>query len=98
MKIQLIYKNHESSDRSKAYIEDKCSRLKKYFEGQISVTWTLSAEHGKKIAHCHLVGHHMDYFGEAEHEGLYEAIDDVIDKIERQVKKHKEKVTRHHGD
>lgn len=96
MKLEISYRHHDSSDRSKEYIQEKCLRLKKYFDGQIHVTWNISAEHGAKIAHCHLVGNHMDYFGEAEEEGLYEAIDSAIDKVERQIRKHKEKVTSHH--
>jgi ribosomal subunit interface protein len=37
----------------------------------------------------------MDYFGQAETENLYSAVDAAIEKIERQLRKHKEIVRDH---
>jgi putative sigma-54 modulation protein len=47
------------------------------------------------VAHCHLVGNSMDYFAEAATEDFYAAIDMTVDKIEKQLKKHKEIVKDH---
>lgn len=37
-----------------------------------------------------------DVFAFAEDENMYAAIDSLVDKLDRQIKKHKEKLTDHH--
>jgi putative sigma-54 modulation protein len=37
-----------------------------------------------------------DIFAEAVEENMYAAIDALVDKLDRQLKKHKEKITNHH--
>ena len=96
MLIQISFKHMKSSDHLKEYANEKSERLKKYFDGKIHITWTLSVEKAGHIAHCHLVGNHMDYFGEGTEENMHAAIDTTIDRIEAQIRKHKEIVTKHH--
>jgi len=86
----------KTSDHLRDYATEKSERLKKYFDGNIHVTWTFSTEKERNIAHCHLVGNHMDYFGETDDESFTAAIDLTVEKIEKQIRKHKEIVTRHH--
>ncbi len=97
MQIQITFKNLDPSDAVKTHATEKTEKLKKYFDGKIHVTWTFSTDKQDAIAHCHLLGNQMDYFGEAnaEHHNLYLAIDDALSKIEKQIQRHKEKVTNH---
>jgi putative sigma-54 modulation protein len=37
-------------------------------------------------------------FAESSHEDLYAAVDDLVDKLDRQVGRHKEKVKDHHHE
>ncbi|MEK6705833.1 MAG: ribosome-associated translation inhibitor RaiA [Bdellovibrionota bacterium] len=90
MNLQISFKHVDTSDALRTYTAEKCQTLKKYFEGKISVTWNFSIERMKKVAHCHLVGNRMDYFGEAETDDFHASIDQALEKIERQVRKHKE--------
>lgn len=85
----------ESSDSLKQFIQEKSGTLNKYFQGKISVTWNLTHEKLNRIAHCHLVGNNMDYFGEAATEDFKASIDMALEKIEKQIRKHKEKVKDH---
>lgn len=96
MKIDVSFKNIDRSESLKTYVEEKSARLKPFFQGQIHLTWNFSVEHGEKIAHCHAVGNHMDYFGEATTPEFHSSVDLALDKIEKQIRKHKEKVTNHH--
>ena len=64
MKLTVSFKHMETSDSLREYVTEKCEKLQKYFHGKISVHWTLSHEKLDKIAHCHLVGNSMDFFGE----------------------------------
>ena len=95
MDINLSFKQMDASDAIKFYTGEKCENLQKYFNGRIQVSWTFSAEKLNFVAHCHLVGNHMDYFGEGHAEDIHAAIDAAFDKIEKQVRKHKEIVKDH---
>lgn len=97
MIVNFSFKNLDPSDSLRGYASEKSSRLEKYFHGKIHLSWTFSLEKLDHIAHCHLVGNHMDYFGEAKSESFMGSIDLAIDKIERQLKKHKEIVKDHKG-
>lgn len=95
MNLNMSFKHMTASDSIKTYTEEKCAALTKYFKGNISVTWNFSAEKQLRVAHCHLVGNNMDYFGQAETEDLRASIDEAFDKIEKQIRKHKEIVKDH---
>jgi putative sigma-54 modulation protein len=95
MTLNISFKNLEATDAIKNYTQEKSEKLAKYFKGRIGVTWTFSVERQGQVAHCHMVGNNMDYFGEAETQDLYASIDVVVDKIEKQLRKHKEIVKDH---
>ncbi|MBY0471329.1 ribosome-associated translation inhibitor RaiA [bacterium] len=95
MNLNMSFKHLEPTESIKAYTSDKSEKLSKYFRGKISVTWNFAVEKQSQIAHVHLVGNHMDYFGEAESSDLYASIDLAIDKVEKQLRKHKEIVKDH---
>lgn len=95
MILNMSFKHMEPSDSIKKFTEEKSEKLKKYFHGKIHMTWNFSVERQNQIAHCHLVGNHMDYFGEASTSDLYASIDMAIDKLEKQLRKHKEIVKDH---
>lgn len=95
MQLNISFKQMKASDHIKDYTEKKSEKLKKYFNGRIHVTWNFSVEKEQKIAHCHLLGNHMDYFGEAQTEDMEASIDRALEKIEKQIRKHKEIVKDH---
>ncbi len=96
MNMKLSFKNIESTEALKAFASEKSEKLKKYFDGKIDVSWNFSVEKLNQIAHCHISGNHMDYFGESTSSDLYASIDQAVEKIEKQLRKHKEIVTNHH--
>jgi len=95
MNLNISFKHMDPSDSLKAFIEEKSETLKKYFHGRISITWNLSIEKQNRIAHCHLVGNNMDYFGEGMTEDFKASVDVALEKIEKQIRKHKEIVKNH---
>lgn len=96
MVIHISFKHMNTSQTLHKYIEEKCERLAKYFRGRIHLTWNLETNKLQRSAHCHLVGNHMDYFGEATTTDFRASIDQAIDKIETQLRRHKEIVKGHH--
>jgi putative sigma-54 modulation protein len=95
MQIDMSFRHMDNSEATKEYTRARCETLKRYFDGRVHLVWTFSAEKLQRIAHCHLLGNNMDYFGEASTEDMKGSIDLVIDKIEKQVRKHKEIVKDH---
>jgi putative sigma-54 modulation protein len=95
MTLNVSFKHMDSSNALRTYASEKSERLAKYFRGKITVSWNFTIEKQYRVAHCHLVGNNMDYFAEAATEDFYASIDETIEKIERQLKKHKEIVKDH---
>src|SRR4051812_25700265 len=95
MNTTISFKQVDPSDALKQFIEGKSVSLEKYFNGKISITWIISSERQNRIAHCHLVGNQMDYFGEGITDDFKASVDLALEKIEKQLRKHKEIVTGH---
>ena len=78
------------------YVNDKLGRVGRHFDHVTSIHVILSVEklRQKAEATIHVAGN--DIFADAVDEDMYAAIDALTDKIDRQLKKHKEKVTAKH--
>lgn len=92
MNIKMTFKHLETSPGVEEIASRKSERLKKYFNGKIGLDWNFSVEKGEHIAHCHLTGNNLDYFAEAKTDSIYSGIDHVVQKLETQLKRKKEKV------
>ena len=96
MQITVTFRHMETSDPVRTYAEEKLSRVKKYIDEPIDVQVALSVE--KKIRHraeVTIVAKGVTIKASDETNDMYAAIDTVIDKIERQVKRYKEKLKNH---
>ncbi|MDH4227465.1 MAG: ribosome-associated translation inhibitor RaiA [Deltaproteobacteria bacterium] len=97
MHVSVTFKHMDSSDALKAYAEEKSEKIAKYLVEPIEVHWFLSVE--KKIRHIAevtVIAKHCTVKATEKTDDMYAAIDTALDKVERQVKKHKEKVKDHH--
>jgi putative sigma-54 modulation protein len=86
----------EASEPIRAYAEEKVARVKKYIEEPIDAQVVFSVE--KKIRHnaeVTIVAKGITIKGSEETNDMYAAIDAVVDKIERQLKRYKEKLKNH---
>lgn len=95
MQLEISFKNFEANDRIKEFVEEKSTRLTKFFDGQIVVKWTLSEEHSEKLAHLHVLGSSLDFFSEATDQNLMTAVEVAAHKMEAQLKKKKEQLRSH---
>ncbi|HYQ70517.1 MAG TPA: ribosome-associated translation inhibitor RaiA [Gammaproteobacteria bacterium] len=78
------------------YVNSKMERLERHFDHVTDIHVVLSVEklRHKAEATLHVSGGTL--FADAVQEDMYAAIDSLTDKLDRQVKKHKEKLTDHH--
>ena len=96
MKINLTGHHVELTDPLREYVNNKMDRLERHFDHVTDTHVVLSVEklRHKAEATMHISGGKI--FADAEQENMYAAIDSLVDKLDRQVKKHKEKMTDHH--
>lgn len=85
----------EVTDSLRNYVNEKFQRLERHFEQVIDTRVILSVEKlvQKAEATVHVGG--ATLFAEDSQEDLYAAIDGLIDKLDRQIIKHKEKQQGH---
>jgi len=78
------------------YVSEKLERVERHFDHVTNVHVILSIEKQRQKAEAtiNLSGGHL--FANAEDENMYAAIDAMTDKLDRQIKKHKEKIQDHH--
>jgi putative sigma-54 modulation protein len=85
------------------YVLNKLDRVTRHFDQVVDVNVILSVEKKKEKEQrqkaevtLHVKG--RDIFVEQSHEDLYAAIDQLMDKLDRQVVRHKDRVQDHHHD
>jgi len=95
MQINLTGHHVEITDSLRTYVDTKFEKLERHFDHINNVHVILNVEKlsQKAEATVHLTG--GEVFANSEHTDMYAAIDSLIDKLDRQVIKHKEKQRRH---
>jgi len=95
MNTSVRFKNLEPSEALKAYVAEKLGRLDKYFNGPTEANVVLSIEKFRHSAEINITGDRLTIIGKEETEEMYAAIDMVLDKLEVQIKKNKQKGRKH---
>jgi putative sigma-54 modulation protein len=92
MQTSVTFKNINSSDHLKSYVMDKLDRFDRLLDNPAEASVVLKVEKFRHIAEISVSGDRMNINGKEETEDMYSAIDMVLDKLEKQIKKGKEKV------
>ena len=98
MNLHLTGHQLEITPAMRDYVTGKLDRITRHFDQVIDVNVTLSVEKliQKAEASVHLSG--KDIFVESHDGDMYAAIDTLVDKLDRQIIKHKEKNFEHRGN
>jgi len=91
MQTSVTFKNIDPSDHLKTYVGDKLNRFDKYLYNPAEANVVLSVEKFRHIAEISIAGDRLNLNGKEETEDMYSAIDMALDKIEKQIKKSKQK-------
>lgn len=97
MQFNLSGRHLEITPALRAYIETKMPRLERHFDHVTSAHVILSVEKERKKAEATMHVNQANLFAEARDNDMYAAIDRLMDKLDRQIKKHKEKLSEHRG-
>ena len=93
MKVNITGRHLEITQSMKDYVVEKAERLTRYFDRISRMQVTLSVEGDRHIAEMLLTAKRgVTLIGEEIAGDMYSAVDLVIDKLGRQLKKHKSKM------
>ncbi len=96
MQIDVTGHHVELTDSLSDYVGQKFERLERHFDNVVDVHVILTVEKLRQKAEATMQLSGARLFADAVADDMYAAIDGLTDKLDRQLKKHKEKLTDHH--
>lgn len=95
MNLSISGHHLEVTPALRDYVKAKLERIRRHFDQVVDVSVFLSVDKLVQKAEISLHVPGRDLFAEASHADLYAAIDALVDKLDRQVIKHKDKRSNH---
>ena len=95
MQISVTGRHLDLTDALTDYVNEKFKRLERHFDHINNVHVVLEVDKVRQKAEAKLNVNGGELFATSEEEVMYAAIDSLVDKLDRQVIKHKEKLIRH---
>jgi putative sigma-54 modulation protein len=97
--MQLNVSGHhvEVTESLRGYVTTKIERLERHFDIVSNVHCILTVEKLRHKAEAKVNVNGDTIYADATEEDMYAAIDGLVDKLDRRVKKHKEKLADHHA-
>jgi putative sigma-54 modulation protein len=96
--MQITVSGHqvEITEPLRTYASEKVGRLQKHFDHLINTNIVLHVQKNLHKAEATIRARGVTLHADAEGIDMYAAIDQLADKLDRQMLKHKEKTTSHH--
>lgn len=96
--MQLTISGHQIdlTDSMKNYITEKMQRIERHFDHLNSIDVVLHVEKIHHKAEATLNAKGITMHAQADSDNMYSSIDELTNKLDTQVRKHKEKQTDHH--
>jgi putative sigma-54 modulation protein len=98
MQIAVTFRHLEPSEALKNYVTDRLNKFKRYLDGQVEAHVVLSMEKFRHLADVTIDNNGRIIKGKEENVDMYAAIDLVMDKIDMQLKKFRDKLRDVKGD
>jgi putative sigma-54 modulation protein len=98
MQLDLSGHHVEITDSMRGYVLKKFEKISRHFEQVIDIHCVLTVEKLRHKAEATLMMRGNKIYADATELNMYAAIDALSDKLDRCVKKHKEKVSDHHAE
>ncbi|MGA8181512.1 MAG: ribosome-associated translation inhibitor RaiA [Desulfobacterales bacterium] len=97
MQTSVTFKNLDPSENLKAYVGEKLDRFDKYLYNPAEANVVLSVEKFRHMAEINIIGDRLNIYGKEVTDDMYSAIDITLDKLEKQIKKYKQKIRKYRG-
>jgi putative sigma-54 modulation protein len=95
MQISVTGHHIDVTEALKNYVLEKMQRIERHFDKIVNVHVVLGVEKLVQKAEATVQVNGTSLFAQDESEDLYAAIDGMVDKLDRQVIKHKERIQEH---
>ena len=95
MQITTTFRHMEPSEALKSYAEEKLERVKKYIDEPVVVQVFLTVEKIRHSAEVTITAKGITIKAAEETNDMYASVDAVSDKIERQLRRFKERIKAH---
>lgn len=98
MQISVTGRSIDVTPPLREYVLSKLERVRRHFDQLIDVHVVLSVDKHDQRAEVSVSGSRVNFFADAKSHDMYAAIDLMVDKLDRQVCKHKDKLKDHSHD
>jgi len=95
MQVSVTGHHVEVTDSLRTHVEEKIGKLKRHFDNVTDVHVILTVEKLAQKAEATVQVSGAKLFADDAQEDMYQAIDSMVDKLDRQIIKHKEKTGSH---
>ena len=92
MKVTITFLHLEHTEALDQKIREKSEKIGKFFHGSTHLRWTCSVRNGEHYAELKFHSPKSSYQATAKSENLYKSLDLVMEKLEKQITKHKSKM------
>jgi putative sigma-54 modulation protein len=103
MNLTISGHHLEVTPALRTYVTGKLDRITRHFDQVVDVKVLLSIENQtekerRQKAECNIHVKGSDMFAESANADMYAAVDELVDKLDRQVVKHKDRLQNHHHE
>lgn len=95
MQVSVTGRHVEVTEAMKQHVDDKINKIKRHFDHVNDVHVILTVEKLEQKAEATVQISGAKLFADDVQEDMYVAIDNMVDKLDRQIIKHKEKIQSH---
>ncbi len=95
MQVTTTFRHLEPSEALKSYADEKLERVKKYIDEPIVAQVFMTVEKIRHTAEVTITAKGITIKASEETNDMYSAVDAVVDKIERQLRRYKERIKAH---
>jgi len=95
MNVRITGRHIELTEALKQHIENALNKVTAHFDKATDANVILAVEKHRQSAEIVLVANGVRIHGRETSEDMYASVDAVIDKVERQVRKFKDRINRH---
>ena len=95
MRVNITARHYKAPEKLREYAETSVQKLTKYLDGIIECEIILDYEKTIQVVEIVMKVHRQKLFAQEKSEDIYKCIDAAVSKIERQLKKYKEKLKDH---
>lgn len=96
MEANITFRHSKTSEALKNHVKEKINHLSKYLIKPVNAHVTLNVEGTRHTAEISLTENHSVFNSREISHDMYLSVNRSIEKIERQLKKYKEKIKGHH--